>query len=216
VARYGFGKTPPGVIYEQLKYEQQNSVAARHRVPDYSRNAYAFTATHESVLAPSRPIRQGPERKLQPGRWRRVPRQRLERGILARLQLLFSRRGPICTGFTLASPMIPTQPTVRERAGIGAAAARRTSAICLACGTRSCIAKSPLSGAVVSALFFALDAYLRRRKPVRMFSFRSVEIGNRPKGHASIDPMQNVVSRASTCSASAAAAGSPIWPDKKD
>jgi predicted porin len=47
VARYGFGKTRLGVIYEQLKYEQQNSVAAATAFQSYSRNAYAFTATHE-------------------------------------------------------------------------------------------------------------------------------------------------------------------------
>src|ERR1700674_4722990 len=47
VARYGFGTTRLGVIYEQLKYEQQNSIAAATAFQSYTRNAYAFTATHE-------------------------------------------------------------------------------------------------------------------------------------------------------------------------
>lgn len=47
VARYGFGKTRLGLIYEQLKYEQDNSAAAATNFKSYNRNAYALTATHE-------------------------------------------------------------------------------------------------------------------------------------------------------------------------
>jgi predicted porin len=47
VARYGFGNTRLGLIYEQLKYEQDDSAAPATNFKSYNRNAYALTATHE-------------------------------------------------------------------------------------------------------------------------------------------------------------------------
>lgn len=47
VARYGFGHTRLGLIFEQLKYEQNDSSAAATNFNGYNRNAYALTATHE-------------------------------------------------------------------------------------------------------------------------------------------------------------------------
>jgi predicted porin len=47
VARYGFGNTRLGLIYEQLKYEQDDNAAAATNFKSYNRNAYALTATHE-------------------------------------------------------------------------------------------------------------------------------------------------------------------------
>ncbi len=47
VARYGFGHTKLGLIYERLKYEQDNSAAAATNFKSYDRNAYSLTATHE-------------------------------------------------------------------------------------------------------------------------------------------------------------------------
>ena len=47
VARYGFGKTRLGLIYERLEYKQDNSAAAAANFKSYDRNAYALTATHE-------------------------------------------------------------------------------------------------------------------------------------------------------------------------
>jgi len=139
VARYGFGKTRLGVIYEQLKYEQQNSVAAATAFQSYSRNAYAFTATHEIGPGTFRGLYARAQSgncslagggECSPADW--------ERGSTRSATATLSRRGPICTGFTLASPMIPTQPTSsRTRRASVLLPARRTSAICLACGTRS-------------------------------------------------------------------------------
>src|SRR5207245_11403137 len=51
------------------------------------------------------------------------------------------------------------------------------------------IAKSPLSGAVVCRSFFALRRLFSAGVSLcECFHFGSVEVGNRPKGHASIDP----------------------------
>ena len=47
VARYSFGKTRLGLIYEKLKYEQENSAALAANFKSYDRNAYALTGTHE-------------------------------------------------------------------------------------------------------------------------------------------------------------------------
>jgi len=47
VARYGFGRTRLGLIYEQLKYEQEDDAAAATNFNSYKRDAYALTATHE-------------------------------------------------------------------------------------------------------------------------------------------------------------------------
>ncbi len=46
VARYTLGRTRLGVIYEQLRYEQDSSVAAATAFKTYRRGAYALTATH--------------------------------------------------------------------------------------------------------------------------------------------------------------------------
>jgi predicted porin len=47
VARYGFGKTRIGLIYERLEYEQDDSAAPATNFKSYDRNAYALTATNE-------------------------------------------------------------------------------------------------------------------------------------------------------------------------
>jgi predicted porin len=47
VARYGFGKSRFGLIYERLEYGQDNSAAAITSFKSYDRNAFALTATHE-------------------------------------------------------------------------------------------------------------------------------------------------------------------------
>ena len=46
-ARYGFGRTQFGLIYEQLEYKQDNSAAAAVNFRSYDRTAFALTATHE-------------------------------------------------------------------------------------------------------------------------------------------------------------------------
>jgi len=46
VGRYIFGSTRLGLIYEQLRYEQNNSVAAPTAFRSYRRGAYALTGTH--------------------------------------------------------------------------------------------------------------------------------------------------------------------------
>jgi predicted porin len=47
VARYSFGHTKLGVIFERLKYETDNNAAAASNFKSYERNAYALTATQE-------------------------------------------------------------------------------------------------------------------------------------------------------------------------
>lgn len=47
VARYGFGNTLLGLIYERLEYKQDNSSAPITNFRSYDRDAYALTATHQ-------------------------------------------------------------------------------------------------------------------------------------------------------------------------
>ena len=47
VARYSFGRTRFGLIYERLEYTQNNSAAPLTNFKSYDRNAFALTATHE-------------------------------------------------------------------------------------------------------------------------------------------------------------------------
>jgi len=47
VARYGFGNTRFGLIYERLEYKQANSAAVSTNFKSYGRDAFALTATHE-------------------------------------------------------------------------------------------------------------------------------------------------------------------------
>ena len=56
VARYGFGNTRLGLIYEQLDYKQDNSAAAATVFRTYRRGAYALTATHQIGLGTLRGI----------------------------------------------------------------------------------------------------------------------------------------------------------------
>ena len=47
VARYAFGNTRLGLIYERLEYTQANTAAAATSFKSYARDAFALTATHE-------------------------------------------------------------------------------------------------------------------------------------------------------------------------
>ena len=47
MARYDFGRTRFGLIYERLGYTQNNSAAPLTNFKSYDRNAFALTATHQ-------------------------------------------------------------------------------------------------------------------------------------------------------------------------
>jgi len=163
------------VIYEQLKYEQQNSVAAATAFQSYSRNAYAFTATHEIGPGTFR----GLYARAQSGKLQLAGGgECLASGLGARQYSLgysytFSKRTDLYGFYTRVANDPNATYQFANAAGIGAAAGAANVGYLLGIAAHVLIAKSPLSGAVVCRSFFCTPTLiLRRRKPLRMFSFR--------------------------------------------